>query len=186
MALTRGWQTDLAVLRHLGSLVDHRFDHIIVSSPENTTFHWGNFVLVTDADAADDAARWVQVFRTEFPNAEHVSIGLPRLPAEGSWNGTGLVIDTDEVLFTETRPEQRLLADGYSAPVRDRRRLGGSGRARRRRQRPHRRAGARRLREVLARPEPGPSTNGGGRRRPLVRRVRRARHARGIPRHRAV
>ncbi|MDN5768929.1 MAG: hypothetical protein L0H96_24655 [Humibacillus sp.] len=115
MALTRGWQTDLAVLRHLGSLVDHRFDHIIVTSPENTTFHWGNFVLVTDPAAADDTARWVQVFRTEFPNAEHVSIGLPRLPAEGSWDGTGLVIDTDEVLFTETLPEQRPLAEGYTA-----------------------------------------------------------------------
>ncbi len=115
MALTRGWQTDLAVLRHLGSLVDYRFDHVIVTSPENPTFHWGNFVLVTDPDAADDAARWVQVFRTEFPNAEHVSIGFPRMPAEGSWEGTGLVIDTDEVLFTETLPDQRPLAQGYTA-----------------------------------------------------------------------
>ena len=115
MALTRGWQTDLAVLQHTGSLVDDRFDHVIVTSPENTTFHWGNFVLVTDVDAADDAARWVQVFRTEFPDAEHVSIGLPRMPAEGSWDGTGLVLDTDEVLFTETLPEQRPLAEGYTA-----------------------------------------------------------------------
>ncbi len=115
MALTRGWQTDLAVLGHLGSLVDHRFDHIIVSSSENATFHWGNFVLVTDVDAADDAARWVEVFRTEFPGAEHLSIGLPRMPAEGSWEGTGLVVDTNEVLFTQTLPEQRPLADGYLA-----------------------------------------------------------------------
>ena len=115
MALTRGWQTDLAVLRHTGSLVDDRFDHIIINSPENPTFHWGNFVLVTDADAAADASRWVEVFRTEFPNAEHVSIGLPRMPPPGTWSGTGLVVDTDEVLFTETLPRQRPLAEGYTA-----------------------------------------------------------------------
>lgn len=115
MALTRGWQTDLAVLRLTGSLVDDRFDHVIVTSHENPTFHWGNFVLVTDADAADDAACWVEVFRTEFPNTEHIAIGLPRLPAAGSWDGTGLVVETNEVLFTETLPEQRPLAEGYTA-----------------------------------------------------------------------
>lgn len=115
MILTRGWQTDLAVLQHSGAFVDQRFDHLLVRSPENPTFHWGNFVLVTDPDAADDAARWVEVFRTEFPNAEHVSIGLPRLPSAGSWKGTGLVIDTDDVLFTERLPEQRPLAEGYTA-----------------------------------------------------------------------
>lgn len=115
MALTRGWQTDLAVLQHTGSLIDERFDHIIVHSPENPAFHWGNYVLVTDPDAADDATRWVEVFRAQFPGAEHVSIGLPRIPSPGSWEGTGLVIDTDDVLFTETVPERRLLAGGYSA-----------------------------------------------------------------------
>lgn len=72
-------------------------------------------MLVTDPAAADDAAPWVEVFRAQFPGAEHVSIGLPRMPSPGSWEGTGLVIDTDDVLFTETVPERRLLADGYSA-----------------------------------------------------------------------
>lgn len=113
VALTRGWQTDLAVLEHTGSLIDDRFDHIIVHSPENSTFHWGNYVLVTDPQAADDSARWVEVFRIEFPGAEHVSIGLPRMPSPGSWGGTGLVVDTDDVLFSEVLPQPRPLADGY-------------------------------------------------------------------------
>lgn len=115
MELTRGWHTDLAVLRLTGSTVEPHPDHLVVRSPHNPSFHWGNFVLVTEAGDADDAARWAAVFRDAFPDADHVAIGLPRVPSRGPWEAAGLLVDTDEVLYTTRLPEQRPLPDGYRA-----------------------------------------------------------------------
>lgn len=113
MALSRGWLTDLAVLRHGGSSVEEHHDHLVVRTTANPTFHWGNFVLVTDASAVDDTERWRAVFAAAFPAAEHVAIGLARLPDAEPWREAGLVVETDDVLFTQTLPEQRPLANGY-------------------------------------------------------------------------
>lgn len=116
--LTRGWLTDLAVLRHGGSTVADRGDHLVVRTPDNPTYHWGNFVLVTDPAGVDDAEHWLGAFRSEFPDAEHVALGLPALPGPPSveaYRRLGLEVGTDDVLWTQRMPEQRPLADGYDA-----------------------------------------------------------------------
>ena len=82
--LPLGWATDIAVLEHAGSTVEDRGDHLIVRTPRNPTFHWGNCVLVTDPDAVDDAQRWVETFRGAFPAATWIAIGLIRLPDDGA------------------------------------------------------------------------------------------------------
>jgi GNAT superfamily N-acetyltransferase len=113
--LTRGWHTDLAVLRYSGSSIDVRGDHIVVRTPANPTFHWGNFVLVTDPDATEDAPRWTDAFEREFPGASHVAIGLPQLPTGEAYAAAGIAVGTDDVLYTATQPEPRPLAHGYTA-----------------------------------------------------------------------
>lgn len=113
--LPPGWETDLAVLRHTGSLLDDRGDHVLVRSPHNPTFHWGNLVFVTDGEAVDDAQRWVAVFHEAFPEAGWVSVGLIRFPNDPTpWVGEGLDVELDEVLTTTTLPRQTPLADGYT------------------------------------------------------------------------
>ena len=110
-----GWQTDLAVLRHTGSIFDDRGDHVIVRTLHNPLYHWGNFVFVTDGDAVDDAARWTDVFHDAFPAAGWVAVGLVRCPRDvESWSEQGLTVELDEALTTTTLPRQTPLADGYT------------------------------------------------------------------------
>src|SRR4051794_10284421 len=105
--LPLGWHTDLAVRRAGGSTVEEHRDHLVVRSPDNPAFHWGNFVLVTDPVAVDDADRWVSVFEAEFPGAEHRAVGLVAEPTDDSgWYAHGLVVEHEDVLSTDTCPDR--------------------------------------------------------------------------------
>lgn len=112
-----GWDTDLAVLRHTGSMIEDRGDHLLVRSPHNPDFHWGNCLLVTDEDAVGDAGRWVETFQAAFPDAAWIAIGLTRMPDDGdTWARHGLDLEVDDVLTTRTVPRETPLDEGY--PVR--------------------------------------------------------------------
>ncbi|MEP6815128.1 MAG: GNAT family N-acetyltransferase [Marmoricola sp.] len=115
MTLPPGWQTDVAVLRLGGAVVVEHADHIVVREPGNPRHHWGNFLLVTDGSAVDEAAHWLGRFAEEFPDAEHVALGLVAEPAAGPWEGLGLTPETDDVLSTNRLPEQRPCPEGYTA-----------------------------------------------------------------------
>ena len=110
-----GWATDLAILEHTGSLVEEHPDHLVVRTPTNPDFHWGNFVLVTDEDAVDDADGWVGVFGDAFPAAGWVAVGLPRMPAAPApWVALGLDLELEDVLTTRTLPRPAPLTPGYT------------------------------------------------------------------------
>jgi GNAT superfamily N-acetyltransferase len=114
--LPLGWATDVAVLEHTGSTVEDLGDHLVVRTPHNPTFHWGNWVLVTDPDAVDDARRWVRAFQAAIPSATWVAIGLVRMPGDGgAWAAEGLELGLDDVLVAGTPPRATALAGGYTA-----------------------------------------------------------------------
>ncbi len=71
-----GWRTDIALLEVSGSTVEDRGDHLVVRTPDNPTFWWGNFLLLAGppADAAD-ARQWLGAFEAEFPAARHRAFG---------------------------------------------------------------------------------------------------------------
>ena len=73
-----GYQTDLALLALGGSRIEDRGDHLLVTSPHNPLHWWGNFILVKDTPAAGQASYWLEIFREELPDAEHVAIGIDR------------------------------------------------------------------------------------------------------------
>ena len=111
-----GWATDLAILELSGSTIEEHPDHLVVRSPHNPGFHWGNCLFVTTEDAVHDADRWVAEFETAFPGAPWVAIGLTRMPdAVDAWSAHGLVLEVDEVLTTATLPRLAPCPDGYSA-----------------------------------------------------------------------
>ncbi|MCW2758908.1 MAG: hypothetical protein JWO46_2654 [Nocardioidaceae bacterium] len=114
-ALSPGWHTDVAVARLGGSLVEEHADHLVVRTPGNPHYYWGNFLLVTDPTAVDDADRWLARFVEVFPDSEHRAIGLVAAPDPAGWVAAGLVIELDDVLSTDVLPEQRQLAEGYVA-----------------------------------------------------------------------
>ena len=120
--LPPGWMTDLGVLRHTGSIIEDRGNHLVVRSPHSPLFHWGNCLLVIDDAAVDDADRWVETFSTTFPDAAWVAIGLPRMPDDtAAWTSHDVELELDDVLTTRTLPRQPPPLPGYQI-----RRLGGS------------------------------------------------------------
>lgn len=105
--LPLGWMTDVAVLELMGSTVDDRGDHLVVRSPGNPQFHWGNCILVTDPGAVEDAAGWLAAFRAAIPDADWIAIGLVRMPAHDSaWAKLGLGPEFVDVLSTSTLPRR--------------------------------------------------------------------------------
>jgi ribosomal protein S18 acetylase RimI-like enzyme len=71
-----GCRTDLALLQLGGSKVEDRGDHLVVRSPHNPTFWWGNFLLLSQVPEPADTDVWLERFAAEFPDAEHVALGF--------------------------------------------------------------------------------------------------------------
>lgn len=71
-----GFRTDLALLELGGSTIDDRGDHVVVRSPNNPTFWWGNFLLLPEPPSAEESDRWLEMFVREFPEAVHIAIGI--------------------------------------------------------------------------------------------------------------
>ena len=65
------WATDLDVLPP-SRVVERRDGYLIVRSPGNPAHYWGNLLLFDEPPAAGDAARWEQLFDTEFADEPRV------------------------------------------------------------------------------------------------------------------
>ena len=78
-ALSLGWQTDLIFARFDGQVVD-RGNHVLVRTPSNPTFWWGNFLLFQHAPGAGDLERWTALFEEEIgarqPESRHRAFGI--------------------------------------------------------------------------------------------------------------
>lgn len=101
-----GFRTDLALLTASGSVVEDRGTHLVVRTPANPSYFWGNFLLLAQPPVPGGEREVVGAFRTEFPQAGHVSIGIdaPELSDEqrAAFEAAGLEVDVAAVL-TATR-----------------------------------------------------------------------------------
>jgi ribosomal protein S18 acetylase RimI-like enzyme len=97
------FRTDLAMLEHSGSLVEDRGTHLVVRTPDNPTFWWGNFLLLGTAPRdADEARGWLTAFETEFPEARHRTFGVDGQDGRGDdlepFGEHGLDLDVSTVM----------------------------------------------------------------------------------------
>jgi ribosomal protein S18 acetylase RimI-like enzyme len=120
--LSLGFRTDLMLRRLAGSEVDDRGDLIVVRTPQNPGFYWGNFLLVPGPVAAADADRWLTTFATEFPDAQHVAIGVDGVDGEAgardAFEAAGLTCAGSTVLVaTELNPPFRRAGDVVLRPL---------------------------------------------------------------------
>jgi len=69
-----GFRTDVALRVAEGSEVTDRGGYLVVRSPGNPGFWWGNFLLLRAWPRDGDG--WLARFAAEFPQAEHVAIGV--------------------------------------------------------------------------------------------------------------
>jgi ribosomal protein S18 acetylase RimI-like enzyme len=68
-----GFRTDLMLRRMAGSAIEERAGYLVVRTPANPGFWWGNFVLFADPPSGTGG---LAVFAAEFPVAAHVAIGV--------------------------------------------------------------------------------------------------------------
>ncbi len=71
-----GYRTDLALLRLGGTQISDRGNHLVVRSPHNPGYWWGNFLLLAEVPTPAESQHWLDRFATEFPAAGHVTLGF--------------------------------------------------------------------------------------------------------------
>ena len=126
--LSLGWQTDLIFARFDGEVAD-RGDHLLVRTPGNPTYWWGNFLLFQHAPGAGDLDRWMALFDEQIaspqPASRHRAFGVDmqdRLTLPPEFAAAGFELDEATVL-TLTReqllPAPKPVPDGLEFRVLD-------------------------------------------------------------------
>lgn len=99
-----GWQTDF-ILHRLDAQILERPDCLVVRTPSNPTYYWGNCLLLPALPRDDELAHWLGRFHEEIsalqPASRHVAIGVEvdhagqRLPA---WEAAGFHLHVEVML----------------------------------------------------------------------------------------
>ena len=99
------FRTDLMLRRMAGASVADHGDHLVVRSPHNPTFYWGNFLLAPAPPGPGEAERWLSRFAAELPDAAHVAIGVDGVDDDlgdcAAFTAAGLTPDVATVLVAE-------------------------------------------------------------------------------------
>lgn len=107
-----GLRTDLALRRLEGAELTDRDGYLVVRSPDNPDFWWGNFLLFPAPPVPGTAGAWLDRFAAEFPAAGHVALGADGTgdpgPVPPEFTAAGLEPSLTTVLTAEaTRPPPR-------------------------------------------------------------------------------
>jgi ribosomal protein S18 acetylase RimI-like enzyme len=77
--LRLGWQSHLLACR-FGAEVIERDDCVVLRTPDNPTYYWGNCLILPDVPRDGDVDRWLARFDDEIarrqPESRHVAIGV--------------------------------------------------------------------------------------------------------------
>jgi GNAT superfamily N-acetyltransferase len=100
-----GFRTDLMIRALEGSQITDRGGYVVIRTPQNPMFWWGNFLLLPGLPALGDPARWLAIFAAEFPGAEHVTLGIDTTDVTdadiAAFERHGLVPDLSAVMTAE-------------------------------------------------------------------------------------
>jgi hypothetical protein len=71
-----GFRTDVALRVGEGAEVADRGDYLVVRTPDNPDYWWGNFLLLAAWPEPGTGDRWLARFAAEFPLAQHIALGV--------------------------------------------------------------------------------------------------------------
>jgi len=71
-----GFRTDVALRKLEGAVTTDRGDYLVIRTPDNPDFHWGNFLLLGAWPGPGTGDGWLARFAAEFPQARHVALGV--------------------------------------------------------------------------------------------------------------
>ena len=101
-----GSRTDLALLALDGSETVDRGDCIVVRTPRNPYYWWGNFLLLAGPPKPEDCQGWLARFAAEFPDAGHLALGIEGpgcTAADAGWFAEhGCDVDLATVMTAQT------------------------------------------------------------------------------------
>ena len=113
-----GFRTDLRLLDLTGSQIEDRGTHLVVRTPDNPTYFWGNFLLLKHRPFPGGEREVIGAFHTEFPEAEHVSIGIDGTDDQTAelqaFVDAGMEVDSGDVLTAGALLEPRPVTDGVA------------------------------------------------------------------------
>ena len=99
-----GYRTDLALLQLGGSIVEDRGTHLVVRTPANPGFHWGNFLLLATPPEPGSGEYWLEEFHRELPEASHRAFGVDGTTGTkddlAAFAEAGLDVDASSVMTT--------------------------------------------------------------------------------------
>jgi GNAT superfamily N-acetyltransferase len=97
-----GYRTDLMVRALEGSHIDDRGEYLVIRTPRNPDFWWGNFLLIGAPPQPGEAPTWLETFAAEFPQARHVALGVDVIEVSavdtGELTSEGLRLERTAVL----------------------------------------------------------------------------------------
>jgi GNAT superfamily N-acetyltransferase len=99
-----GYRTDLLLLELGGSDFQDTGEYVVVRTPDNPGYWWGNFLLFRSPFGTGDARARLEAFRQEFPAANHVALGIDSVDgvvgAEDELKAAGFDIERNVVMTT--------------------------------------------------------------------------------------
>jgi ribosomal protein S18 acetylase RimI-like enzyme len=107
-----GLRTHVMVLELGGSEVTHREGYVVVRTPENPGYWWGNFIALEGAPAAGSVSHWLATFAAEHPAAPHRAFSVDSsdgaLAGEADVVAAGLSVERSTVMVaTSVHPPPR-------------------------------------------------------------------------------
>ena len=119
-----GYRTDLFFPAFDGELID-RQNYLVIRTPNNPTFYWGQFLLFPDPPVHGDLARWRDLFTKEIgtqPEVKHQVFGWDSVSREVGvvqpFLDTGFRLNRLVVLMThEVHPPQQRPVDIQIRPI---------------------------------------------------------------------
>ncbi len=97
------------IRRLAGSTIEDRGEWLVVRTPANPTYWWGNFLLFRSPPMAADVDQWASLFQMAFPGTAHRAYGVDNTDgASGNSEalaGLGVTADVSTVLTATTLNE---------------------------------------------------------------------------------
>jgi ribosomal protein S18 acetylase RimI-like enzyme len=109
------FRTDVAILRWAGAEIEDQGSRLVVRTPSNPAYYWGNFYLLDEPPATDAVDALIAAFDADFPDSAHRAFGIDGTTdmraSLGPLNAAGLVPEGSTVMTASSvhpppRPQQ--------------------------------------------------------------------------------
>jgi ribosomal protein S18 acetylase RimI-like enzyme len=116
------FRTDLALLRLAGSEVEDRGSHLVVQTPDNPGYRWGNFYLLAHPPHAGEVDAIIAAYDADFSQSSHRAFGVDgtanQREALAPLASVGLRIDRSTVMTaTSVHPPPRPNTEATYQPL---------------------------------------------------------------------